>query len=166
MKKVAEIGITVLGLYLIVRTLSHYANSFYSVSSDARFRDYVLIFGPATIPLVCGVLCIAFRSFLSGWIVKWHDDEIPGEIDLNHLERIILSLLGVLTLLEILPYFALSINQFIVSPEFRKTDLGDIPVKSYAFVQVMALLVELVIACVLLFLPQRVQALLRKTRSF
>lgn len=48
---------------------------------------------------------------------------------------------------------------------FQETQFGNIPIKSYAFVQVIAVLIELVVALLLLFFPQKVQKILHRTRG-
>jgi hypothetical protein len=166
MKKIAEIGFTMLGIYLIVSALSYHAGLFFSLSSDAGFVDYFLRFGPSSILLVGGVLCILLRSHFSGWVLKWQDIEIPKEIDINRIECVLLSLLGALVLLQTIPYSALMIIHFLSSPTVQKTEFGDIPMKSYAFVQAVAVLFELVVVFSLLFFPQKVQKILHKTRGF
>lgn len=166
MKKIAEIGFTILGIYLIVTSISHQASSSFGLSSDAGFRDYFFMFGASSILLVGGVLCIVFRSYFSGWVLKWEDIEIPKELDINRIECVLLTLLGALVLLQMIPYSTLAVFYFLFPPTVQKTQFGDIHMKSYAFVQVVAVLIELVVAFCLLFFPQNVQKILHRTRGF
>jgi hypothetical protein len=165
MKKIAEIGFAVLGIYLVVSAISYHARSSFRLSYNAGFHDYLLMFGPSLILLVGGVLCMLFRSYFSGWILKAQDIEIPKGLDINRIECVLLSLLGALVILQIIPYSALTLIHFLFSPTVQTTQFGDIPMKSYAFVQVISVLLELIVAFFLLFFPQKVQKILHRTRS-
>lgn len=168
MKKIAEIGFTVLGVYLIVSSISHQASSSFGLSRNAGFRDYFFMFGPSSILLVGGFLCILFRSYFSGWVLKWQDIEMPPGLEIDRIDRIecvLLSLLGAWVLLLMIPYSALAVIQFLSPPTFQGTQFENIPIKSYAFVQVIAVLIEFVVGLLLLFLLQKVQKILHRTRS-
>jgi hypothetical protein len=166
MKKIAEIGFTILGIYLIISSISHQASSSFGLSSNAGFRDYFFMFGTSSILFVVGVLCLAFRSCFSGWVLKWQDIEIPKELDINRIECVLLSLLGALFLLQMIPYSTLAVFYFLFPPTVQKTQVGDIPLKSYVFIQIIAILIELFVVFCLLFFPQKVQKILHKTRGF
>ena len=164
MKNISEISISILGIYLIVKSISLHAGSFFSMSSEAGFRDYFFMFGPSFILCIGGVLCLIYRSVLSEWILRGKDIDLPENLDIDKIERVILSIIGITVVLGLFPYFAMTVNQFIVSPEYQQTEIGNIPIKSYAFVQVVALFVELVLAVILIFFPQKVQNILHKSR--
>jgi len=93
MRKIAEIGFSILGIYLIVSSISHQASSSFGLSSNAGFQDYLFMFGGSSILLVGGILCIVFRSYFSGWVLKWQDSEIPRDLDINRIECVLLSTL-------------------------------------------------------------------------
>jgi hypothetical protein len=166
MKKIAEIGFTVLGIYLIVDAISYQSRLSFGLSHNAGFHDYMLMFGPSLFLLIGGVLCIFFRSYLSGWILKTQDIQIPKELDINRIECVLLSLLGAFVILQIIPVSALMLIHFLFSPTVQTTEFGDVPMKSYAFVQFAAYFLELILAFCLLLFPQKVQKILHKTRGF
>jgi hypothetical protein len=166
MKKVAEIAMSILGLYLIISAISEQARSSWGSSLNAGIRDYLFMFGPSFILLIGGILCICFRSFISGWMLRWQNFEIPESVDINRIECVVLTLLGIYVVLGAIPYFILSVNNLFLSPEVQKTEYGTLPFKSYAIVQVIAAATDLLISLMLIFFPKKVQSILRKTRNF
>ena len=166
MKQVAQIGISILGIYLITRALSQHARSFWSLTSEAGIRDLIMVFGPALIMLVGGLFCLAFRTYISSWILKGQKIDFPTEINIDRIECLILSFLGIVVLLEAVPYFALTVNHFLLAPNIQRNDFGSLPLKSYAFVQSIAVAAQLFLACSLIFFPKKVQIILRKIRGF
>ncbi|MHC4682097.1 MAG: hypothetical protein ACYTEK_25815 [Planctomycetota bacterium] len=165
MKEVARIGVSILGLYLIARALSLLAGrTWYVRHVDIGYL--VRAFGPTTILFCGGVICLAFRDRISSWILAGQKTAIPSEIDLERIECIIFSLIGILVFLRAVGASGFAITQFIAASSAEVTDAMKRPVRGYAYAQTVAVLVQFCLASILMFFPHRVQALLRKTRGF
>jgi len=165
MKGVARIGVSLLGLYLIADALSRQAGSSWFLAR-AGIRYLVMAFGPAVILFCAGVVCLAFRDRISSWIIAPQQVDLPSEINLDRIECIILSLIGIILFFRALGWSAFAIAQFIAPPNAQGTDAFKHSLRSYAYVQTIAGLIQLCLAFILIFYPHKVQALLRKRRGF
>lgn len=166
MQRVAQIGVSILGIYLITRAFSLHARSFWCLSSSAGLRDYVMVFSPSVILFCGGVICLVLRHYISSWIFKGQKTDLPADVDLDRVECIVLSLIGIMVVLEVVPYIALTINHLFATSGIQITESVELPMRSYAFVQTIAAVVEFCLACALIFFPHKVQAILRRTRGF
>ena len=165
MKGIARIGVSILGLYLIARALSLLAGrSWYVRHVDIRFL--VTAFGPTTILFCGGVICLAFRDRISSWILAGQKPDIPSEIDLERIECIIFSLIGILVLLRAVGASGFAVIQLIAASSAEVTDALRRPERGYAYAKAVTVLLQFCLASILMFFPHRVQALLRKTRGF
>ena len=164
MKGVARIGMSILGLYLIARALSLLAGRAWY--GHMGVRGFVIAFGPATILFCGGVICLVFRDRISSWILAGQATDIPSQINLERIECIIFSLIGIFVLLRAVGAFGFAIIQFIAASSAEVTDPVRRPARSVAYAQTVAVLVQFFLASILIFFPHRVQALLRRTRGF
>ena len=76
MKEVARIGVSILGLYLIVRALSVLTGRVWYVR-HVDISYLVRAFGPTAILFCGGVICLAFRDRMSSWILAGQKTDIP-----------------------------------------------------------------------------------------
>lgn len=124
-----------------------------------------MAYGPTIILFCGGVICLAFRERIS-WILAGQKTDIPSEINLERIECIIFSLIGILALLRAVGASGFAIIQLIAASNAELTDALKRPERGYAYAQTVVVLVQFCLACILIFFPHKVQALLRKTRGF
>ena len=165
MKEVARIGVSILGLYLIVRALSLLAGRAWYVS-NVDISYLVIAFGPTAILFCGGVICLAFRDRMSSWILAGQKTDIPSEINLERIECIIFTLIGILVLLRAVGASGSAIMYFIAASSAEVTDPMRRPERGFAYAQTAAVLVQFCLASILIFFPHKFQALLCKTRGF
>ena len=165
MKEVARIGVNILGLYLIIRALSLLTEHAWYVSR-VDIRYLVRAFGPTTILFCGGVICLALRDRISSWILAGHKTDIPSEINLERIECIIFSLIGILVLLRAVGASGFAIALLVAALNAELTDALLKRPETWAYVQTVSVLVQFCLASILIFFPHKVQALLRKTRGF
>lgn len=165
MKDIARIGVRILGLYLIVRALSLLAGRTWYVR-HVDISTLVIAFGPTAILFCGGVICLALRDRMSSWILPGQKTDIPSEINLERIECIIFTLIGILALLRAVGASGSAIIYFIAASSPEVTDTMRRPQRGFAYAQTAAVLVQFCLASILILFPRRVQGLLRKTRGF
>ena len=166
MKQVAKTGISILGIYLIVESISDQSLSFYSLSSNAMLSDYLWAFGPSITLLLFGIFFLLYRDTISYWLLKEEGSSVPIQIDLDKIELIIISLLGIMFLLETIPNISMTLIQYFFSEEIKETENISAPIRDYAIVQASAVVIVIIISGLMTFFPQKIQSILHKTRRF
>jgi hypothetical protein len=115
---------------------------------------------------VSGILCLNYRSALSAWLNKDEAADVSTEINIDKLERIAYVIIGLLTLIGSMSFFTISFINYFIKPLVKISGTTENALRSYALVQFIAAAIECGLALLLILLPQKVQALLKKTRSF
>ena len=164
MKKVAEILLSILAIYLITESISQFAGSQFAMSSNASISEFVYMFVPSITFLLSGALVLIYRAALADWILRGDTFDFPETLDIDKIERVILSVIGLLIFFGMFPNLLMTINYYVITPEYQESPYGDIPLESYAFVQVIALSFEVCASFFLAFFPQKIQNVLHKTR--
>lgn len=164
MRSIAEILLSILAICLITESISRFSGLQFGMAADASIGEYIYIFAPSMIYLLSGVFLLIYRAFLADWILRGDLSALPENLDVDKIERVVLSVIGLLIFFSMFPHFLMAINYYVITPEYQKSPYGDIPLEDYAFVQSISLGLEACASAFLMFFPQKVQNILHQTR--
>lgn len=164
MRKLAEVLLVIFAIFLIIESISQFAGSHFAIASNASVSELIYMVGPSVTFLLSGTLILIYRVALTDWILRGEYPELSEKIDIDKIERVILSILGLLIFFGMFPHLLMAINYYVIAPEFQRSPYGDIPLEDFAFVQAIAFTFESFAAAFLIFFPQKIQKVLHKTR--
>jgi hypothetical protein len=155
-----------LGIYFLIEAISNLARSTHGISYEATFFDKLIIFQQPIILFVAAVLCIRYRDSIATWLSKSASSDRPLDVNMDKLECLAYRILGVLTLMSTTPFFIMSYTNYFIKPMIQTGGANENALKSYAAVQLITAIIDFTLSLVLIILPNRIQALLKKTRGY
>jgi hypothetical protein len=165
-KQMTQTIVGLLGIYFLIEAISILARSTHGISYDTTFFEKLMVFQQPIILFIVATLCIRYRDSIAAWLNKTASSDGPTDVNMDKLECLAYRILGILTLMSTTPFFIMSYTNYFIKPMMQTGGATEHALQSYAAVQFIAAIVDLALSLILVIVPGKIQALLKKTRGY